>query len=50
MEIIDEVRDKSKTPESMQNGLNEIMKNNTFLDQIITNDSRMNKDKREQYQ
>jgi hypothetical protein len=49
-ELFDEGRDHTKTPESMKNGLQEIMNNNTFLDQIVTNDSRMNKDKREQYQ
>ena len=34
----------------MNEGLNEIMNNNTFLDQILTHDSRITKDKREQYQ
>lgn len=50
MEVVDEDRELTKTPESMNNGLQEIMNNNKFLDQIMTNDSRITKDKREQYQ
>jgi hypothetical protein len=32
MEVVDEDRDKTKTPDSMNDNLNEIMNNNTFLD------------------